>query len=250
MKIRFALFLLFFLPFFGQAQNLVEFPGYYIPKNVDEALFHLSFTWSKDQQMAFKNKPEEKAVAEQYFFAGLDMRNNWRLWSGSRLADYFKANGVYHPDDMSTVILRSFHRNLNRKEIDLEGQLQYHREYWEFIDYQYTESEKRVARNFNSIQLADTVEMSFFISGEAYGKPQIQLTPPAEKPDSVSFENPGCKLKGVVLKKDHYDKTYKLFIKLTNVCQLEEVYYGHEKLQAGSIMNFDLNYHNWQKSLQ
>ena len=92
--------------------------------------------------------------------------------------------------------------------------------------------------------------MSFFITGDAYGKTLIQLTPTAEKPDTNNLENPACKLKGVVLKKDHFDKTYKLFIKLTNVCQLEEVYYGHEKLQAGSIMNFDLNYHNWKKALQ
>ena len=250
MKTRFALFLLFFLPFFGQAQNIAEFPNHYIPKNVDEAIFHLSFTWSKDQQMAFKNKPEDKAVAEQHFFAGLDMRNNWRLWNNSRLAEYFKSEGVYHPDDMSAIILCSFHRNLNRKEIDLEGQLQYYREYWEFIDQQYTENEKGVARNFNNIQLADTVEMSFFITGEVQGKPFIQLTPSAEKTDVNNSENPTCKLKGVVLKKDHFDKTYKLYIKLTNICQLEEVYYGHEKLQAGSIMNFDLNYHNWKKSLQ
>ena len=243
---RLLLFCLFFLPFLAPAQE-PGFGGYYIPKNVDEAIFHLSFTWPEDRQMVFKYKPEDKAVAEQHFFAGLDMRNNWRLWTGSPLADYFKAQGIYHPDDMSAIVLRSFHRNLNRQEIDLEGQFRFYREYWEFLEYDYSESEKRVARNFNSIQLADTVEMSFFISGPTDGKTEILLTPPAEKPES-GWENPACKLKGVVLKKDQYGKTYKLYIKLTDICQLSEVYYGHEKLQAGSIMNFDLSFHNWKKA--
>ncbi len=244
---RFALFSLFLIPFLSSAQE-VDLRNFSGPKTLDEAVFHLAFTWSEEKQMAFKLKPEAKALAEQHFFAGLDIRNGWGLWTGSPLADYFKARGIYHPDDMSAIILRSFHRHLNREEIRLEEQLHYHREFWEFIEQQYTEKEKRVARNFNAILLGDTVEMSFFISGETNGKPLVQLTPLTENPEITSIENPDCKLKGVVLKKDHYGKTYKLFIKLTNVCQLEEVYYGHDKLQAGSIMNFDLNYHNWIKT--
>lgn len=59
------------------------------------------------------------------------MRNNWGLWSGSRLAKYFNEMGIFHPDDMSGIILTSFHRHLNGKDLQLDQQIKYYQEYWE-----------------------------------------------------------------------------------------------------------------------
>ncbi|HSI90847.1 MAG TPA: DUF6794 domain-containing protein [Adhaeribacter sp.] len=245
---RFILFFLLIFPVCGYAQTY-QFPQSYVPKNLEEALFYLYFSWPEGKREVFRKKEEEKAVAEEHFFAGLDMRNNWGLWRNSRLAGYFKAEGIYHPDDMSAIMLRSFHRDLNGTDLKIAEQLLFHKLHWEYLDQQYSEGEKRVARNYYSIQETDTVEMSFFISAEASSKAQIGLSPPAEKQTAINRENESCKLTGIVLKKEQQGKTYKLFIKLTNICQLEEVLYGNEKLQTGSIMNFDLKFHNWKKKV-
>jgi len=58
------------------------------------------------------------------------LRNNWQLWGGSRLSKYFNNLGIFHPDDMSGIILDSYHRYLTDKEIKLEEQINFYQEYW------------------------------------------------------------------------------------------------------------------------
>jgi hypothetical protein len=48
------------------------------------------------------------------------MRNNWGLWTGSRLATYFGDHGVHHPDDMSGIILTAYRRHLLGRAIKFE----------------------------------------------------------------------------------------------------------------------------------
>ena len=47
---------------------------------------------------------------------GMWMRNNWGLWGGSRLHKYFRAKGISHPEDMSSVILFYYHDWLTDKK--------------------------------------------------------------------------------------------------------------------------------------
>lgn len=64
---------------------------------------------------------------------GMWMRNEWGLWGGSRLAAYFNGIGIYHPDDMSAIILDSYWRKLHGKPIDLESQVKRYQEYWQKV---------------------------------------------------------------------------------------------------------------------
>ena len=51
------------------------------------------------------------------------IRNNWGLWAGEgELYSWFKNNGINHPDDMSGIIIRSFHRFKHNIDINLEDQ--------------------------------------------------------------------------------------------------------------------------------
>ena len=88
------------------------------PKNVDECIQSI-LTWGKDLT-GFKNKTEGAAVAETHHSVGLWIRNEWGLWKGSPLKDYFIQLGVTHPDDMSGIIIRCLHRHLNNKPLNLE----------------------------------------------------------------------------------------------------------------------------------
>lgn len=38
--------------------------------------------------------------------------------------------GIFHPDDMSAIILDSYQRKLKGEEIKIEEQLKYYQDYW------------------------------------------------------------------------------------------------------------------------
>jgi len=45
------------------------------------------------------------------------------LWTKSDLRKFFEEKGIFHPDDMSGIILTSYHRRLNGKHIALSDQI-------------------------------------------------------------------------------------------------------------------------------
>jgi hypothetical protein len=62
---------------------------------------------------------------------GTHIRNEWGLWHGSVLAKWFNARGIYHPDDMSGIIIDTFWRTVNDKPIELEAQIKHCQDFWE-----------------------------------------------------------------------------------------------------------------------
>ena len=87
--------------------------GVYIPRNIEDCFSQL------DSILAFKNRrgiiaqPNRESMSKYHFGLGMWLRNNWGLWSGSRLERYFYARGVYHPDNMSGVILEYYYDYLH-----------------------------------------------------------------------------------------------------------------------------------------
>ena len=94
----------------------------YIPRDLDECFVQLEALLEPDDIEEIRNGTEDDMI---YYHLGLGMwiRNNWGLWEGSRLAKWFKAKGVTHPDHMSGIILNSFWRHLNQQPINLEEQI-------------------------------------------------------------------------------------------------------------------------------
>lgn len=78
-----------------------------IPENLSECLIEL------DSILSGRMKSEIKVDTVSFHF-GLAMwvRNNWGLWSGSNLKNYFISTGVTHPDNMSGIILNEYKKHL------------------------------------------------------------------------------------------------------------------------------------------
>ncbi|WP_139059012.1 DUF6794 domain-containing protein [Polaribacter vadi] len=106
----------------------------YVPKNLDEALTQIDFNLSDSLKLEIKKKSENDFTSESHFGLGIGMRNNWRLWKGSDLSKYFNSIGIYHPDDMSGIILTSYYRKLTGHEIKLDEQIAYYKEYWDGVE--------------------------------------------------------------------------------------------------------------------
>lgn len=100
----------------------------YIPKNLDEAIQFLKESISEEELQLIK---EEKLSARQaHFGTGTVLRNNWGLWSGSELREWFFNEGIHHPDDMSDIILNSLDRDIRGEDRDLENQKKVYYKHW------------------------------------------------------------------------------------------------------------------------
>jgi len=103
-----------------------------IPKNLKEAITYL---FDENKEFIDKiTKHEDDFIAKSHHNVGQQIRNDWGLWNGSELQTWFKEQGIHHADDMSGIILTSFHRKINGKEINLEKQIENCRKYWDKVD--------------------------------------------------------------------------------------------------------------------
>jgi hypothetical protein len=96
------------------------------PKNLDEALEWLNINLSRKAIEQIRETTDGC-----HFGLGTNLRNEWGLWYNSPLAQYFNSIGIHHADDMSGIILESYHRLLNGLSIDLDEQVKSYKEYWE-----------------------------------------------------------------------------------------------------------------------
>lgn len=103
--------------------------GVYIPTDLEDCFKELKKMLPEDLVTKMKSGPE-KDMIKYHHGLGTWLRNNWGLWAGSRLREYFKKLGLAHPDDMSTVVLKSFWRHLNNKPLKVDEQVKYYQEYW------------------------------------------------------------------------------------------------------------------------
>jgi hypothetical protein len=103
--------------------------GFYIPANLDDCFSELQKMLRPDFLTEFKNKGERE-LPEYHMGLGMWLRNNWGLWRGSRLSKYFNQLGIFHPDDMSGIIIETFWSKLNNKPQKLDEKIEFYQEYW------------------------------------------------------------------------------------------------------------------------
>jgi len=132
----------------------------YIPVDLYDALDYLNCQWSKKEKRKIARIFKDDDLAYIQYEIGKSIRNNWGLWSGENdLVKFFNSHGIFYPDEMSEIILTSFLRKLNKKDIDFEGQIQsYFKLYkiWEEYDEKET---KRVLEAYDKYELGDTITL-------------------------------------------------------------------------------------------
>lgn len=124
----------------------------YTPKTLVEAHEYLN-QYLQDKEV-FKNHPEETVIADSHFALGRWLRNKWYLWWSPELyesvksqtpegevVDYpstkpelvawFNSLGVEHADDMSSIVIISYHKYLNNKPYDLDEDVRAIKEFYE-----------------------------------------------------------------------------------------------------------------------
>ncbi|MCI5081744.1 MAG: hypothetical protein MRY78_08635 [Saprospiraceae bacterium] len=102
--------------------------GVYIPKDLNDALNQLDKLIDSESKVKFKWLEEDEAVKKLHFSFGRWIIYNWSLYEGSRLSVYFQQIGVTYPDDIAKLLMRAYHRKLNRKDLDFPGLAKFYAE--------------------------------------------------------------------------------------------------------------------------
>jgi hypothetical protein len=107
-----------------------------VPRNLEECYVALDEMKIQDLD-SWLNQEENAALGMSHFGLGMWIRNNWDLWATQHtppwensLSDYFNNIGIKHPNDMSGIILTSYHRHKNGKDIKLEEQVKHYQDFW------------------------------------------------------------------------------------------------------------------------
>lgn len=89
--------------------------GVYIPKDIEDCFISLDVLLSEEDRGLIKKLKDRDETIMLHHGLGTWLRNNWGLWSGSRLQKYFKKRKIKHPDAMSSLILEFYYDWLNEK---------------------------------------------------------------------------------------------------------------------------------------
>lgn len=132
--------------------------GIYIPKDIDDAIAQINSFWPDSTITKVRNWPEKEFTGKLHMGFGMWMRNNWQLWGGSRLSEFFHDLGIHHPDDMSDIILTSYHRILNQKPININDQIDSYKKYWKDSEKEHIQQKKE---EFSEYKIGDIVNFTY-----------------------------------------------------------------------------------------
>jgi hypothetical protein len=80
--------------------------------NITETSGTISPKYLKTKQ-EIKNLKDRSETINYHLGLGMQLRNSWGLWGGSRLQKYLLDKKVNHPDSMSSLILDFYYDWLN-----------------------------------------------------------------------------------------------------------------------------------------
>jgi hypothetical protein len=89
----------------------------YIPKDLSDALKELDQKIDAAGREKFALMSEEDAGTKVYFSFGRWMSVNWGMEEGSRITHYFNSQGIAKLEDMIRILMLSYHRHINQKEL-------------------------------------------------------------------------------------------------------------------------------------
>ena len=107
------------------------------PCTIDSTILMFFHTWNDSITLKFKNIPDSLLAGVNHGL-GRWLRNSYGLWSKTCLVKYFWDMGIVHPDDISAILLTSYHRFLNGKELKVKEQVKMYKVFWkEEMDIEY-----------------------------------------------------------------------------------------------------------------
>ena len=100
-----------------------------IPNNLEEC-FEILKEELSEKDLTILKISSDKELSRYHHTLGLSIRNRWGLWADSPLKKYFEEIGLWHADDMSSLILTCFQRYLCNCPLMIEEEVKSYQDYW------------------------------------------------------------------------------------------------------------------------
>ncbi len=176
----------------------------YKPKNLDEAIYQLDRVFHDSIKSHIHDMSEDEFLSKSHMSTGMWIRNNWGLWKGRGLAKYFNKLGIYHPDDMSSIILRSYHRHLYDKSYDLDCQIAFYQDYWKKMEEHQHKMQTDTAYARQKVIENDKARIAYYDRMKEPFKPGTKIT--AWVDYSIGMINGGrTQIEGIIVEWDDID---------------------------------------------
>jgi len=95
--------------------------GIFIPTDLNSCFMELDRLLNDTIKQEIRNiQYSFELVGKYHMGLGRWIRNNWGLWGGSRFQIYFNDREIFHPDEMSSIILICYLKHLNGEIFDSE----------------------------------------------------------------------------------------------------------------------------------
>lgn len=209
------------------------------PPNIKEAIKYFEKKLSEKEKTNFKSKTEQTAVSELHFTTGLWIRNNWIRGKNNELVKQFDSLGVRNPDDISSIILTSLHRKLNNKEIKLNEQTKYYREYWKKITEKENKSKEKAVNVYNNYKIGDEITIFYPVISNDGEKNAVIY----EENEKWIFDSKrDLKLTGIITNKYFINSETNVFfeLKITSLNHRDISVLG-QKVEIGKTHDFNLD---------
>ncbi len=237
---------------FGQEPSKQELK--YKPKNLNECMTKLDLMLTEVDRDTIRSMNEHDFAISQHFSLGLHIRNYWGLWKQKALYHFFDSLGVTHPDNISGIILVSYHRYLSNKEIDLDGQIRDLNESIQEYEDQLIMGISNSKNIWNSIQVGDTVLIDFR-TDKTGKKPGTYFIYSYEQLEDIDDKYNICTFESVVMSKNSKEKgnplayEFNLEIKILDMCGKEilKLWHPFNKTKAGDLITYNLYGKNIRK---
>jgi len=122
-----------------------------LPATLDEAIAELGRLLNLRQTEILRGSDP----TEWHHSLGMALRNCWGLWGDGPLGDWFRRRGIFHPDDMSAIVLESFRRKLNGLPLDLPGQVKRYQAYWQRAEDEYQKGTSSVHAEYDIVDFRE-----------------------------------------------------------------------------------------------
>lgn len=109
----------------NKSENLKEI------KNLEECFALLDIEFNEEDKKLIKECTEKEFLSKAHHTTGMWIRNNWIRKGKLVFVEEWREKGAKHMDDVSSIILLSYHRYLKGEVIDLDGQLESYKRYWD-----------------------------------------------------------------------------------------------------------------------
>lgn len=220
-----------------------------IPDELKFSFDYLNSNWDSKEIEIFKNISEKDSTKPRnyHFGIGMHLRNNLLRHheQSENLIMFFDSLGIHHYDDMSSIILVSYHRYLNNEKIELQSQVEKYVEYWKPIFECEKNQKKRALKLYNKHKIGDTLKIKMPVSKN---NSVVDYSCPSKNLEWEFDESKDLFISGIITDKYNFNSETNLFFKvkiltknhLETEIMMEEVNIGDE-FEVGLLTAWKIN---------